>query len=714
MSLLAIRLRVVLASFLMLVLIFTGLRLAFLGGFGPEGVLRDALTWKAMILGLRYDARLAALCVFPVLVLFREGGEVSPPWKTWLAPWSLMLNLAVCSIVVTVASFDDQRAKPWAFVFILSAILDWSVFRRQGVALPSIRRAWKFYGVTILVGLFLAYAVDAGAFAYIHTRLNGHLFQFLGNPLISLRMIWETYPVLWAMLALAILILGALWILDRAIGRLCSHPSPGRAIRTLQGTIATVGVLALIWGRLGGYPLRWGDAYSLGQGFQTQFALNPVLFLLETLEDPGEDYTLQQARDAGELLKGRIGGEFDAFSNPMRLERVQEPHPLVPIGMNPNIVFIHLESFAAAKTGTFGNPLDPTPDFDRIAKEGILFDRCYSPAENTSRALFSLLFGIADLSPGSRNSATRNPLLADQRTLVNDLDGYSKHYFVAGKGDWAQIRAVLKHNIHGLQVKEEGDFKSPDVDVWGAADADFLHECDGFLDQERGPFFALIQMAGNHPPFTIPTSLGFPEIHPDAEALREAGFTGDQEFNSLRLLDWSLGRFFEEAKAKSWYHRTIFVLYGDHGVSRGKFDPRFGDMALISHHVPMVIYAPGLIHPGRCHTTTSLMDALPTVMSLLGRRVELRGLGKDALNPEFSNSGSAFVFNPFTTPAAIGLLRGDDYAVLRARSKPVLYNLEDPSGKDHSAMKPETTRDLANMAESMRVWSDYLVRHNQP
>ncbi|HJW08711.1 MAG TPA: sulfatase-like hydrolase/transferase, partial [Holophagaceae bacterium] len=286
--------------------------------------------------------------------------------------------------------------------------------------------------------------------------------------------------------------------------------------------------------------------------------------------------------------------------------------------------------------------------------------------------------------------------------------------YLGGTGDWAQIRASLKNNLRSLDVQEEAAFKSPKVDVWGVADADFLHECGAFLAQDQPPFFALVQTAGNHPPFTIPPHLPFQQAHPGQEALSKAGFASDEEYNALRLMDWSVGRFFDEIRDQPWFRNTVFVLYGDHGVPRGNFDRRFGDLALISHHVPFLIYAPGLIKPGRVTATASLMDVAPTVMSLLGRRVELRTLGRDALDPRFQDSGTAFTFTPFVSPSSYGLLRGDRYLTVRPGSPAQLFDLQDPKGLDISAQHPDETRELAELARATRAWSRYLLSHNKP
>jgi hypothetical protein len=650
--------------------------------------------------------------LFPLLALLREGSGVGG-WRSRLAPWSLGLNILLCTTLIVVANIDDQRAIPWAAAFLVTANLDWWLFRREGFGHPLIRRVWKFYAVLMLMVLVIAYGVDLGCYSYLHTRLSGSLLQFLDTPLVSLQMMWQSYPVLRGFIALAVLV-ALLW---RGLSRLevlDAKAGPKRAWRVIQGFMATGLILFLIWGRVSDRPLRWGAAYSLGDSFQTHLSLNPILFFLETMVDPSATADLKEVKATGPLLAQYLGCEYQEGSQGPRLWRKTSSDHLLPEGARPNVVLIHLESFAAHKTGILGNPLNPTPHFDQLAREGLFFDRFYAPAENTSRAILALLFGLIDLSPGASNTASRNPRLVDQRTLVNALQGYSKHYFLGGTADWAQIRATLKHNIQGLQVKEQGDFKSPSVDVWGVSDADMLRESDGFLRTAQEPFFALLQTAGNHPPYTIPGHLGFQVDRPVAAQLQAGSFENLDEYQALRLMDWSLGRFFDEAKTSPWFKNTIFVLYGDHGVARGNRDKRYGDLTLASHHVPLVIYAPGLLQPRRIHTTCSQVDLMPTLLGLLGVVAENRTLGRDALDPTSADRGVAFTFTPFLTPPAIGLLRGDAYLNLNPDGTPHLYDLKDPAGRDVSGEHPDDVKEMTNLARAIRVWSNYLIHHNRP
>ncbi len=714
MKALAPRLRAIVRLFPVLLALLFAARIAFMVIFAPQGFTASGFLGQTLWLGLRMDARLAALMLFPALALLRPGGGDGRAWKGWAAPLSLGLNLTLVSILIVAANIDDRAAKPWALAFLLSAVADWRLFGAWGLGSSGPRRVWMGYGLVVMGAVGLSYGVDIGAYSYVHSRLSGGLLGLLSNAGLGLRMVWESYPVVRGLLGLGLLLGGFAWVL-RWAGRAVLEPGPERrGVRVIQGVGATFAVLFLIWGRAGGYPLRWGDAYSFGNTFAAHAALNPVLFFLETVKDPSDRVDLAEVRGTREVMARHLGADSAAPMNAHGLSRSRAAMGAWRKGFTPNVVFLHLESFAAHKAGRFGNRLSPTPAFDRLCEEGLLFERFYAPAENTARAMYSVLFGQLDLSPGSRNTATRNPLLVDQYSLVNALDGYAKHYYLGGSGDWAQIRATLKNNVHGLEAHEGAFFQAKAVDVWGVSDHDMLQEAGRHLGTVREPFFALLQTAGNHPPFTVPPGLGYQRASPSEEALAAGGFVNADEFHSLGLMDWSLGKFFETMRAQPWFSRTLWVIYGDHGVPRGRHDGRFGEVPMASHHVPLLILAPGTIRPGVVAETLSQVDVIPTVMGLLGKRVENRTLGRDMLDPAFKGQGAAFTFSPFVTPPVVGLIQGDRYLIIGPGDRLGLYDLKDPSGQDLSSSDPATTRSMTHLTKAYRAWARYLLSHNKP
>jgi phosphoglycerol transferase MdoB-like AlkP superfamily enzyme len=53
---------------------------------------------------------------------------------------------------------------------------------------------------------------------------------------------------------------------------------------------------------------------------------------------------------------------------------------------NPNVLTVFLESFAVSKTGVLGNPLNPSPHFDKLTKQSLIFDRSYVAHTGTARS----------------------------------------------------------------------------------------------------------------------------------------------------------------------------------------------------------------------------------------------------------------------------------------------------------------------------------------
>jgi len=404
---------------------------------------------------------------------------------------------------------------------------------------------------------------------------------------------------------------------------------------------------------------------------------------------------------------------LDAEGLPTLL-RTGTPRPLIPAGgPRPNVVFIQLESFAAFKTGVLGNPLDPTPFFDTLARRGILFDRFYVAMENTSHSMFATLFGVPDVS--AVENATRNPLLLDQASVLAGLDGYDQSFFLGGSANWAQIRGVLKNNFKRLAIHEEGSYHSPVVDVWGICDADLLMEARAQFNTLPRPFWSYVQTSGNHPPFTIPGHLK--DFHPvklDPERLAAAGFTGNEEFNAVRLMDYSLQAFFEAAAKEPWFDNTVFLMWGDHGLPRGSRDKRFGDLTLAIHNVPFVIFAPALLQARRDHRIATQMDILPTLASLLGRPYRTATLGKDLLDPAFKDRSAAFTFTTFRRPARFGLLQDDYYLNVDPDGSAALYRTDEADPADRGASEPERKARMLTLATGFHEWSKYLLSHNKP
>ena len=87
------------------------------------------------------------------------------------------------------------------------------------------------------------------------------------------------------------------------------------------------------------------------------------------------------------------------------------------------------------------------------------------------------------------------------------------------------------------------------------------------MAQQQKPFFAIIQTADNHRPFKIPEedlAMLPREVHPDT--LQKYGFESQKEYNAFCYTDYCFKKFMQAASRESYFHNTIFVFVGDHGV----------------------------------------------------------------------------------------------------------------------------------------------------
>ena len=287
--------------------------------------------------------------------------------------------------------------------------------------------------------------------------------------------------------------------------------------------------------------------------------------------------------------------------DPQSLSLARTPRLFPQTSGRPNVVVIQLESFAAYKSGAFGNRANGCPNVDRLAREGILFTNYYSPSEKTARALFAVVFGIADVSPWQ--AAGNNPMAVDQYTIVNSFKDYEKFYFLGGSANWSNIRGMLAHNIDGLKIFEEGVVQREAGRRLGRDGRGGLPRGERGAEQSRRSRSSRSSMtSGNHRPYTVPKEThGYSREVLGDDDLRRNAFESNEEYNSFRYLDHAVGLFFEKAGKEPWFKNTVFVLYGDHGTRTGAPGEalKIGDLALLVYHVPMIIYAPGFHVPPR-------------------------------------------------------------------------------------------------------------------
>ncbi len=567
---------------------------------------------------------------------------------------------------------------------------------------------WLIYLVAMEVFLILMYFVDLGHYDYLHDRLNGSAIDHVLSPAIALQMVWETYPVILGILALCLFAVVYGWLLNRfAFRKMEQDGNPfGKWLKVATIAVALIFYGLGIHGKLSQYPLRWSEAYFSTNPFVSALSLNPVLFFFDTLGYRKVSFDKEEVRKHYPLMADLLGVDHP---DPKTLNFSRHVIPEKKLPGTPNIVLILLESFAGFKVGVLGNGLNPTPHFDSIARNSLFFTNFFVTRPPTARAVFTAMFGIPDIH--TPHSASRNPLIVRQHTIVNALEGHKKMYFLGGSANWGNIRGILAHNIDGLEIYEEGDFSSLPDDAWGISDFHLFEEANQILRKQDKPFFALIHTAGNHRPYTIPKDKGdFKEAEEGEAKLIENGFDSLEDYNGMRFLDHCIGHFFRMASKENYFKKTIFCLFADHGTVANQKIP-WDTLSLTSHHVPLAIYAPGFFSEGKqINATGSLVDILPTLIGLTGVPYLNTTLGRDLLVERPKEKHFAYIDSIYR-----GVLDDEFLLLITPRGRQRLYRYRSNSPLvDVKDQNPERATEMARLFEAIRETSKYLLFHNRP
>jgi len=534
---------------------------------------------------------------------------------------------------------------------------------------PFTRKAGKMVMFSVLciflIALIVLYVFDFLHFRYLLQRLNASALSFLEDAKISGTMVWQTYPVIRIVLGMLAAFIVLFWVLTRLYKKTAATKYTGSTLKRVALAVLVFLLCALgIFGRVGQYPLRWSDAFDLGSDFQANLALNPFQSFFSSLSFRSSSYDIAKVKKVYPLVTNylHITQPDTATLNYERVVRGAEDDTVLA---KPNIVMVICESFSAYKSSMWGNPLNTTPYFNELCRQGLFFDNCFTPSFGTARGVWASITGIQDVE--LNKTASRNPAMVDQHTIISDFDGYDKFYFLGGSTSWANIRGLLTNNINHLRIYEEQDYTSSKVDVWGISDRNLFKEANHVLNKETKPFFAVIQTADNHRPYTIPEEdlKEFKKVSMPADSLKKYGFDNNEELNAFRFTDFCFQSFIEAAKKEKYFSNTIFMFVGDHGIdgnAGAMFPPAWSKDGLTRNHVPLLFYAPKLIPAKRLHCVASQVDVLPTLAGLAHINYTNTSFGRDLVEQFAADSGKsnlAFIYD--ANNKDIGVINGSWY-----------------------------------------------------
>ncbi|EHE8515873.1 LTA synthase family protein [Enterococcus faecalis] len=306
------------------------------------------------------------------------------------------------------------------------------------------------------------------------------------------------------------------------------------------------------------------------------------------------------------------------------------------IAKGKNVIYIHLESFQQFLVNyklkdENGVEHEVTPFINSLynSKSTFSFDNFFhqvgqgktSDAETLlENSLFGLDQGSLFTQVGGKNTFEAAP------DILKQTQGYTSAAFHGNAGNfWNRNETYKRLGYDYFFDASYYDVNSDNSFQYGLHDKPFFNQSVQYLEHLQQPFYSKFIAVSNHYPYSQFTNdeAGFPIAKTSDETIN--GY-----FATANYLDKAVEEFFNYLKSSGLYENSVIVLYGDHyGVSNsrnqnlaelvGKTKADWNDFDNANmQRVPYMIHVPGQENGGVNHTYGGQVDALPTLLHLLG------------------------------------------------------------------------------------------------
>ncbi len=329
----------------------------------------------------------------------------------------------------------------------------------------------------------------------------------------------------------------------------------------------------------------------------------------------------------------------------------------------PNIIWINCED-VSLNWGCYGDAYATTPNIDRLASQGVVFDQAFSSSPICAPSRSTFITGIYSTSLGSqhlRSKIERPDFIKTLPELMTD-SGYFTSY--------GSYKTDFNFDATGMW------------DYWKVDDAPWRQRKNGQAFFSTFVIGMTHEGGSNHTEqwekstkdlpselFHDPAQLVLPPYYPDTPEMRKIW---SHYYDNITVFDREVGAIIQNLEADGLLDNTIIFVFSDHGAGLPRYKRWLYDTGI---HVPLVVYVPDkfkhlISSEIGAHTRqiVNFADFAPTVLSLAGASIpeyeEGRPfMGKQAAEPrEFTVATRSRADNMYEMSMAI---RTDQYIYIR-------------------------------------------------
>lgn len=519
------------------------------------------------------------------------------------------------------------------------------------------KHAWLVRAAFLVIIAALIFGAVAEYFFFeeFATRFNFIAVDYLiytGEVIGNIRESYPLVPIVGAILAVALILTRLLQgIIDRAAATTFS----GRR-RRLGAALLALPLAALLFVNISATAIS-------ANSYANELAGNGLYGLFAAFRNNELDFTRFYATRDDQQVMARLRDMVKERNNHFIASPPRMTRQITGEGREKrlNVIVVVEESLSAEFLGAWGDARGLSPNIDRLARESLVFSHLYASGTRTIRGLEALSLSIPPL-PGT--SIVKRPDNGGFRSWgeVMKEKGYDTRYIYAGYGYFDNMNAFFSAN--GFDIVDRNSFAQDEItfaNIWGVCDEDLFRKT---IRESRAsfaagrPFFSMVMTTSNHRPFTYP-----------ARAIDIPPKTGRD--GGVKYADHAIGKFLAEARKEPWFKDTVFVFVADHcASSAGKTD-----LPVKKYEIPLLVYAPHHVKPGRVDRMMAQVDVAPTVLGLLNMSYATDFLGRDILKAD-NRPERAFI----STYQKLGYIEGDRLLILSPQKGVSLARFDRRSG----------------------------------
>ncbi len=478
----------------------------------------------------------------------------------------------------------------------------------------------RWYSYLLILFSSVVVVADANLYSYWGFRMDYTPFFYLKTPGEAMASV-STLKLFLLVTATAAIIAVFVYSYRKFIDGLFKNKERVRNLAPiLLFLILTAALIIPIRGGFGIAPINAGSVYFSNRMFLNHTAINAIWNVGTSA------VTQKPVKNPYEFT---ATNEAVAIFDSLYLKKDGIPLKVLSTA-RPNVILIVLESYSGYLIGPLGGDSLITPNFNRYAREGILFSEFYASGTRTDKALPAILSGYpAQPAQSIIKEPKKSQSLPDFVRILMDND-YNSSFWYGGEINFANFNSyIIGSGFQSIITKDNFEAKEHDS-KWGVHDHILFRLFEDSLENVREPFLKVLLTLSSHEPFDVPMEPVF-----DGK-----GMMNDYK-NSVFYADKVLGEFLEWAKKQEWWKNTLVILVADHGARVNPETPSY-DRTIFK--IPMVWTGGALTVKGlKINKTGSQVDIPLTLLDQLDISADFP-FSKDLLSEE-SGSFAFYTFN---------------------------------------------------------------------